>query len=70
MNLDEVKTITENWRIDYNQTRPHSSLNYLTPAAFAKQVENGAIPPWGDQGQATAKTKRPLSGLKRNSILS
>jgi len=23
------------WRDDYNEQRPHSSLGYLTPAAFA-----------------------------------
>jgi putative transposase len=25
----------ENWRLDYNQNRPHSSLNYQTPEEFA-----------------------------------
>jgi putative transposase len=30
----------ENWRIDYNQVRPHSSLGYLTPEEFATGYEN------------------------------
>jgi putative transposase len=70
LNLDEARSIAENWRIDYNRIRPHSALNYMTPAEFAKQVENGAIPPWGDQEGTTAKTKRPLRGLTTNSRLS
>lgn len=31
--LDEVREMTEEWRIDYNQNRPHKALNYLTPHA-------------------------------------
>jgi hypothetical protein len=29
--------IIEQWRIEYNQRRPHSSLGCLTPAEFAEQ---------------------------------
>jgi putative transposase len=34
-NLEEAKEIIENWRLDYNENRPHSSLNGLTPNEFA-----------------------------------
>jgi len=34
-NLNEARTIIEDWRIDYNTNRPHSSLNGLTPTEFA-----------------------------------
>ena len=27
------------WRIDYNENRPHSALGNLTPGAFAAQLE-------------------------------
>jgi len=27
----------ENWRQEYNNYRPHSSLGYLTPAEFARR---------------------------------
>jgi putative transposase len=30
-----ARRIIEAWKIDYNHTRPHTSLNGLTPAAFA-----------------------------------
>jgi hypothetical protein len=29
------------WRRDYNERRPHSSLNYLTPAEFARRQSRG-----------------------------
>ena len=31
----EAKVVIESWRRHYNEVRPHSSLGYLTPAAFA-----------------------------------
>jgi transposase InsO family protein len=31
----EAKVLAENWRLEYNHHRPHSGLNYMTPAAFA-----------------------------------
>jgi putative transposase len=33
--LNDAKRRIEEWRQDYNQQRPHSSLAYLSPAAFA-----------------------------------
>jgi putative transposase len=37
-NLQEARAIIEQWRVDYNQERPHSSLNGLTPNEFIKQL--------------------------------
>jgi transposase InsO family protein len=34
----EAQIVIEQWRQEYNQRRPHSSLGYLPPAAFAEQV--------------------------------
>jgi SAM-dependent methyltransferase len=34
-NLNEARRIIEEWRIDYNTTRPHTSLKGLTPNEFA-----------------------------------
>lgn len=36
--LAEAKLIVEDWRRSYNEQRPHSSLGYQTPAAFAATV--------------------------------
>lgn len=37
-NLFEARRIIANWRRDYNQQRPHSSLGYLTPNEFAARA--------------------------------
>ena len=34
--LRDARQKIENWREDYNQQRPHSSLNYLPPVEFAR----------------------------------
>jgi hypothetical protein len=34
----EAKVMIEAWRRHYNDVRPHSSLGYLTPAAFAAKI--------------------------------
>jgi putative transposase len=36
--LDEARREIDQWRDHYNQVRPHSSLGYLPPVAFAKQA--------------------------------
>ena len=36
--LKEAKVVTEDYRLEYNHRRPHSSLGYETPAAFAATV--------------------------------
>lgn len=37
-NLEEDREVIEIWRNDYNQTRPHSSLGYLTPTEYAASL--------------------------------
>lgn len=38
VSLEEVRRTIEEWRIDYNENRPHSSLGGLTPKEFADQT--------------------------------
>lgn len=35
--LDQARKIIEDWRLDYNTERPHSSLDNLTPEEFLTQ---------------------------------
>lgn len=36
--INEARALMEEWRNDYNHIRPHSSLNYQTPMAFAQKI--------------------------------
>ncbi len=36
--LEDARRTIEEWRIDYNDVRPHSSLGNLTPAEFAEAL--------------------------------
>jgi putative transposase len=40
-NINEARRIIEDWRIDYNTNRPHTSLNGLTPTEFAARPTPG-----------------------------
>ena len=35
LSLEEARWVVDRWRLDYNHHRPHSALDYQTPAAFA-----------------------------------
>jgi len=39
-NLLEAKVLVEDWRGQYNEKRPHSSLGYQTPREFARQYNS------------------------------
>ena len=38
VDLRHARKVIEDWRVDYNTVRPHSSLRYLTPEEFAASV--------------------------------
>jgi putative transposase len=38
-NRIEAKVVIGDWRIHYNEVRPHSSLQYQTPAEFRRGIE-------------------------------
>jgi len=60
-NLWDARRKIAAWRVEYNEERPHSSLGYQTPAAFARQLHPspgfapncGATPGDGCLSQAT-----------------
>ena len=41
-NFSEAKEIIENWRLEYNRIRPHSSLDNLTPEEYALKLSNNS----------------------------
>ena len=45
--LLEARVILETWRIEYNESRPHSSLHYLTPGEFVRRSNSGLRSPSG-----------------------
>lgn len=40
VSLESAKTQIESWRIDYNENRPHSSLNWCTPVEYRRLHQN------------------------------
>lgn len=56
--LLEAQVLTAGWRRDYNEARPHSSLEYLAPAVFAARwrAPVGATPL---PTHASAETRKP-----------
>ena len=39
LSLEDVRSKIERWRIEYNEYRPHSPLEYRTPEEFAQEYE-------------------------------
>lgn len=42
MSLGDAKALIEEWRVEFNEERPHSSLDNKTPKEFTDDFENGA----------------------------
>lgn len=60
----EAKVVIESWRRHYNEVRPHSSLGYLTPAAFARLEAQRAASPNAtgrDAAVCGASAPRPVA---------
>jgi len=43
MSVGHARDISEDYRVDYNNERPHSSLGDLTPAEFMRLEEEKAV---------------------------
>lgn len=45
LSLEDARNKIETWRVDYNEYRPHSSLDYKTPDAFTRSrlIEAGKL---------------------------
>jgi putative transposase len=69
-NRADAKVSIEEWRRHYNEVRPHSSLAYLTPAAFkTKHLGDGdrgrspAVPARADLTTNRARLTDPISAI-------
>jgi len=38
--IEHARKVIEEWRIDYNENRPHSTLGFLTPKEFVQKEED------------------------------
>lgn len=57
------------WRKSYNEERPHSSLDYRTPAEFAKTAESAKTCSGPTSGMAATPPDRPSEGVDRTAVL-
>jgi len=39
-NIEEVRKLTEEWRKDYNERRPHEALDNMTPLEYKHRLQN------------------------------
>jgi hypothetical protein len=65
--LKAAKVQVDDHRLDYNHRRPHSSLNYRTPAAFAASYREKKE---CREYAACGGRRSPLEGTKTHSPLS
>lgn len=56
LGLADARWVVDRWRLDYNHHRPHSSLDYQTPAAFAARCAASAP----ERASATPQLAPPL----------
>ena len=56
LSLADARWVVDRWRLDYNHHRPHSSLDYQTPAAFAARCAASAP----ERASATPQPSPPL----------
>jgi putative transposase len=53
LSLAEGRYVVDRWRLDYNHHRPHSMLDWMTPAAFSARCRGWAARPCVPPGSAT-----------------
>lgn len=42
-NIEDVRELTERWRLDYNAKRPHEALGNMTPLEYKEKLLKGEI---------------------------
>ena len=71
--LPHARAILEAWRRDYNETRPHSKLGWMTPAAYASSIGSdpgrGAALRQGSAPRPLASNQTEGSNQRRTLVL-
>lgn len=62
-NLAEARQNIEDWRREYNEERPHSSLDYRPPEEYAKHCSEHT------SGMAAIRPDRPSERVDRTAVL-
>jgi putative transposase len=66
--LLEAQVIIEQWRLEYNGLRPHSSLGYRTPDEFAARIVTSRLRPGyalpSSRSDETNNNIKPMAGLQ------
>ncbi len=62
ISLSDARYLIEQWRIDYNEERPHSSLKNMTPLEFAREA---AAPALGSAPTSMVAHSRGAGGRKK-----
>lgn len=58
--LDHARQKVAAWALDYNIRRPHSSVGYLTPEAFAASLTGTGRPAAQDESCAAPPVAQPM----------
>ena len=54
LSLEKARWVIDRWRIDFNHHRPHSALDYRTPAALAASC---VLPGFADRCPSTLQNR-------------
>jgi putative transposase len=67
--LEDARWVVDRWRLDYNHQRPHSSLGYQTPAAFAARCAASATELLSAEPQATPPLQQHSGPLTPDTLI-
>jgi len=68
LGLADARWVVDRWRLDYNHRRPHSSLGYDTPAAFAARCLTSAPQTASATPQQSAPLRQGSGSLTPDSL--